>query len=101
MAKGKRRYQRNPVVTEVPAKCRACGSFDRKILRTDSLPGTPGMFDGKDHMGIILRRVRCLDCGQHYCVKSPLVKNKKGRKKRPTVSNGLLPPGLGEKLSTG
>ena len=73
MSKRKRKQQRNPVVTEIPANCPKCASFDRVVLRSDSRPDRAGKFGDLIVTGIVLRRVRCKGCVRLWSNKGDLV----------------------------
>jgi len=75
----KRAYQANPVVIEIPTVCPACGSAERRVLRTDRFDGEELIVGGKTYPGQVRRRVCCDGCGQHYMVKSPIAEPQNAR----------------------
>ena len=67
-----RKHKRTPTVTEVPSACPACGSLKARVLRTDTMPGTPLYHQGVLYPGRKRRLVKCDVCGQNRYVNTPL-----------------------------
>jgi len=53
-------------VLELISRCPSCGSGERKIYYSNPLPTTPIKIGDKTYEGCVIRRNKCLKCGQNY-----------------------------------
>lgn len=91
MAKGrKRKYQRRHVTVEQPSECRACGSLDREILTTTTLPDGEHVIEGKLYRGVKRQYARCLDCGQRRVIWTPIVARSEAEKAAGAASEKMF-----------
>ena len=68
---GKRSYERNQIVNEIPAACPRCGSVKSKVLCTTSFPKRPLRAGTSVYAGRITRRRICEDCKCRFISNAP------------------------------
>ena len=71
----KRPYAPNPVVTEVPAICRRCGSTESRVTKTTQFYNRPLRVGGVTYPGRIVRRRTCAKCGLNFISNAPIEVN--------------------------